>query len=139
MTREYASGLYASLAEADNTAYPRMLLSALSEVLGALVSALGGDTSNTPKPNQRHDPSITLAAGDSTHWRMLVVGEKPGDLPERNYLMLNLNAPCALADTLWLKPGKVMRDTTLTNANSKAIIDFAVTAGLQHMHLNWKR
>lgn len=135
---EYASGLYASLAEADNTAYPRMLLSALSEVPGALVSALGGDTSNTTKPNHRHDPSITLAAGDSTPWRMLVVGEKPGDLLERNYLMLNLNPPCALADTSWIKPGKVMRDTTLTTANSKAIIDFAATAGLQYTHLDWK-
>lgn len=31
-----------------------------------------------------------------------------------------------------------MRDTTLTTANSKAIIDFAATAGLQYVHLDWK-
>lgn len=138
LTLEYASGLYASLAEAANTAYPRMLLSPLPGAAGALVSALGGRTSNTERPNQRHDPTVRLSAGQATPWRMFVVGAKPADLLERNYLMLNLNPPVALADTSWIKPGKVMRDTTLTTANSKAIIDFAATAGLQYTHLDWK-
>ena len=138
LTLEYANGLFAALAEAANTNYPRMLLSPLSDVPGALVSALGGDTSNTPKPNQRHDPNAKLAAGDSTPWRIFVVGQKPGDLLERNYLMLNLNQPLALKDTSWIKPGKVMRDTTSTTANSKAIIDFAATAGLKYVAIDWK-
>ncbi|MBN1361100.1 MAG: glycoside hydrolase family 97 catalytic domain-containing protein [Sedimentisphaerales bacterium] len=136
LTLEYSSGLYASLAEAANFAYPRMLLSPLPGVPGALVSALGGRTSNTERPNQRHDPSVTLSAGDVTPWRMFVVGRKPGDLLERNYLMLNLNPPCALEDTSWIKPGKVMRDTTRTTENSKAIIDFAQTGGLQYVHID---
>jgi alpha-glucosidase len=138
LTVEYASGIFASLAEAANQNYPRLLLSGLPGVPGALVSALGGDTSNTPRPNQRHDPTAKLKAGDSTPWRMLIVGEKPGDLLERNYLMLNLNQPLALKDASWIKPGKVMRDTTLTTSNSKAIIDFAEKAGLQYVHLDWK-
>lgn len=138
LTLEYAHGLWASLAEAANFSYPRMLLSPLEGVPGSLVSALGGNTSNTPVPNQRHDSTITLQAGQSTPWRMLVVGKRPGDLLERNYLMLNLNPPCALSDASWIQPGKVMRDTTLTTANSKAIIDFAATGGLQYVHLDWK-
>src|SRR5439155_5830318 len=40
LTLEYASGLFASLAEAANLHYPRMLLSGLPNVPGALVSAL---------------------------------------------------------------------------------------------------
>ena len=52
--------------------------------------------------------------------------------------MLNLNPPSALKDTSWIKPGKVMRDTTLTTENSKAIIDFAEKAGLQYVSLDWK-
>ncbi len=52
--------------------------------------------------------------------------------------MLNLCPPVELKDTSWIKPGKVMRDTTLTTANSKAIIDFAEKAGLQYVHLDWK-
>jgi alpha-glucosidase len=138
LTLVYADGRFASLAEADNEHYPRMLLSPLPDVPGALVSALGGKTSNTASPNQRHDPNATLSAGDSTPWRMFVVGEKPGDLLERNYLMLNLNPPLAISDTSWIKPGKVMRDTTLTTENSQAIIDFAEKAGLRYVQLDWK-
>lgn len=140
LTLEFASGTFAALAEAANQHYPRMLLSGLPGVPGALVTALGGTTSNlaTHEFAQRHDPSVTLAAGESSPWRMFVVGRTPGELLERNYLMLNLNPPCALGDTSWIKPGKVMRDTTLTTANSKAIIDFAATAGLSYTHLDWK-
>ncbi len=138
LTLQYESGAYASLAEAADFDYPRMLLSPLHGVPGALVSALGGNTSNTENPNQRHDPSFTLSAGESTPWRVLVVGDRPGDLLERNYLLLNLSPPCALDDVSWIKPGKVMRDTTLTTAGAKAIIDFAATAGLDYVHLDWR-
>jgi len=138
LTLEYASGLFACLGEADNENYPRMLLSVLDGASNTLVSALGGTTSNLARNPSPGDPAATLRAGDSTPWRMFVVGEKPGDLLERNYLMLNLNPPLALKDVSWIKPGKVMRDTTLTTTNSKAIIDFAAKAGLQYVHLDWK-
>lgn len=137
LTLEYASGLFACLCEADNENYPRMLLSVLDGASNTLVSALGGTTSNTARDPSTGDPTATLHAGDSTPWRMFVVGERPGDLLERNYLMLDLNPPLALKNVSWIKSGKVMRDTTLTTANSKAIIDFAAQAGLQYVHLDW--
>jgi alpha-glucosidase len=115
-----------------------MMLSPLPEIPGTLITALGGTTSNTTKPNQRHDSTVRLSSGESTPWRMFVLGERPGDLLERNYLMLNLNPPVAIEDTSWIKPGKVMRDTTLTTKNSVAIIDFAATAGLKYIHLDWQ-
>ncbi len=140
VTVELPGGLYASLAEAANQRFPRMLLSPLPGVSGALVSALGGATSNTVTKEfaQRHNPTAKLAAGEATPWRMLVVGQRPGELLERNYLMLNLNPPSVVKDVAWIKPGKAMRDTTLTTENSKAIIDFAATAGLSYVHLDWK-
>jgi alpha-glucosidase len=136
LTLEYASGLFACLCEADNENYPRMLLSVLSGASNTLVSALGGTTSNTANNPAPGDSSATLRAGDSTPWRLFVVGEKPGDLLERNYVMLDLNPPLALNDVSWIKPGNVMRDTTLTTSNSKAIIDFAATAGLRYVLLD---
>lgn len=136
LTLEYADGRYAALAEAACTDYPRMLISPLADVPGALVSALGGQTANTEAFRQRHDPNITLKAGQHSPWRVFVVGQKPGDLLERNYLLLNLNPPSQIADTSWIRPGKAMRDTTLTTENSKAIIDFAATAGLSYVHLD---
>ena len=41
-----------------------------------------------------------------TPWRTIIIGDRPGDLIESN-LILNLNEPCALKDTSWIKPGKL--------------------------------
>jgi alpha-glucosidase len=139
LTLVLASGLFASLTEADNQDYPRMLLSPLPGISDALVSALGGTSSNTngDRSGRGNDPTATLRPGDSTPWRVFVLGQTPGDLLERNYLILDLNPPCVIRDTSWIKPGKVMRDMTLTTANARAIIDFAGKAGLQHVELDW--
>jgi alpha-glucosidase len=135
LTLEYAAGFFAGLCEADNENYPRMLLSPLPGAPDTLVSALGETTANTPErlDRMRNDPTARLHGGDATPWRVFIVGQKPGDLLERNYLLLNLNPPCALADTSWIKPGKAMRDTMLATTNAKAIIDFAATAGLRYV------
>ncbi len=141
LTLEFASGLFGSLLEADNQRYPRLLLAPLPNVPGALYSALGGTTANTAPGSLLDDgrnARAVLSPGDSTPWRVLLVGEKPGDLLEHNYLVLDLCPPLALADTSWIKPGKAMRDTTLTTTNSKAIIDFAAKAGLSYVSLDWK-
>ena len=138
LTLEYASGILAGLCEADNENYPRMLLSPEPGTPGTLVSALGGTTSNTARQREpvTNDPTALLHGGDSTPWRLFIVGQKPGDLLERNYVMLDLNPPCALVDTSWIKPGKAWRDTTLTMTNSKAIIDLAATAEVQYLLLD---
>ncbi|QDT00972.1 glycoside hydrolase family 97 protein [Adhaeretor mobilis] len=128
-------GGYAAICEAGNIDYPRMMLSPLEGVDGALVSALGGRTTNTESEHQRHDPTVSMQPGDATPWRLLLVGDTPGKLLENNYLLLNLSPPCRLEDTSWIKPGKVMR-SELTTASGKAVIDFAKTAGLSYVHFD---
>lgn len=139
LTVKYTYGLFASLCEADNEHYPRMLLSPLPGIPGSIISALGGTTSNTTlaRDMMREDPTAILHGGDSTPWRVFVVGQKQGDLLERNYIVLDLCPSCALQDTSWIKPGKVMRDMTLTTSNSEAIVDFAAVANLQYVELDW--
>lgn len=139
LTLEYASGLFSCLCEAENENYPRMLLSPSPDSTNTLVSALGGTTSNTTNMRDAmpNDPNALLLAGQSTPWRLFVVGQKPGDLLERDYLSLDLNRSSVLKDVSWIEPGKVMRDTTLTTSNSEAIIDFATTAGLKYIELDW--
>lgn len=61
----------------------------------------------------------------TTPWRVVMLGSSPGELLENNDIFLNLNAKCAIDDTSWIKPGKVLRDMTLTNAGARACIDFA--------------
>lgn len=38
----------------------------------------------------------------TTAWRAITLAEKPGGLIEQNYLILNLNDSCRLADTSWI-------------------------------------
>jgi alpha-glucosidase len=114
---------FASLTEAGAENYPRTLLSPLAGVKDALFTDLGGPAS--------------IGVGQSTPWRLLIIGDKPGDLLERNYLVLNLNAPTALADTSWIKPGKAMRDVTLSTTNARAIVDFASKHNLQYVGFDW--
>ena len=66
-------------------------------------------------------------------WRVVMAADRPGRLLEHNYLFLNLNDPCKIKDTSWVKPGKVIREATLTTAGGKACVDFAVERGLQYV------
>jgi len=47
-------------------------------------------------------------------------------LLENNHLILNLNEPCRIANTNWIKPGKVIREVTLSTDGGKAWADEAV-------------
>jgi alpha-glucosidase len=138
LTLQLPTGTFAAIGEADNQRYPRTLLSPLPGSPDTLVTALGGSSSNTDsaKFSQRNSSAITLAPGASTPWRFILVADKPGDLLEHDYLLLNLCPPpdpAIFADTSWIKPGKVMRDAALTTQNSKAVIDFASTGGFQYL------
>ncbi|NOX53446.1 MAG: glycoside hydrolase family 97 protein, partial [Planctomycetes bacterium] len=66
----------------------------------------------------------------TTPWRVILLADNPCQLIERNYLILNLNDPCRLSDTSWIRPGKVIREVTLSTKGGKACVDFAVKMGL---------
>lgn len=66
-------------------------------------------------------------------WRFMIVGDSYKDLLSKNYLVLNLNKPSVLANSTWIKPGKVIRDPTLTTKGALATIDFAAKTNLQYI------
>lgn len=72
----------------------------------------------------------------STPWRVIMVAETAGELIENNDIILNLNAPNQIENLAWIKPGKVIRDMTLTQENALACIDFAAERNLQYVHLD---
>ena len=72
----------------------------------------------------------------ATPWRVIMCADKPGEIIEHNDLLLNLNDPCKLQDTSWIRPGKVMRETTLTTKAAKEMVDFAVKHNLQYIHFD---
>lgn len=119
LTVELANGLVASVGEAGLVDYARMRLRPAKGRAGALKSALAGHVTG----------KLPLA----TPWRVVMVGERPGDLIENNHIFLNLNPPCAIEDPSWIRPGKVIREVTLSTAGGKACVDFAVEHNLQYV------
>ena len=57
---------------------------------------------------------------------MHLIGKRPGDLLEKNYLLLNLNEPNQIADTHWIRPGKVISESNAYHHGAFNSIDFAV-------------
>ena len=70
-----------------------------------------------------------------TPWRTVIVSDDAREMLASN-LILNLNDPCKYEDTSWIKPGKVMREVTLTTEGGKALVDFAVKRNLQYIHFD---
>ena len=117
---QVADDLFIAVAEAKLVDYARMKFVPLAA--NAIVSDLSGPVSN----------ALPL----TTPWRVIMAASTPGRLLENNFLILNLNDPCALADTSWIKPGKVIREVTLTTVGGKACVDFAARRGLQYVEFD---
>ena len=92
---------------------------------------------------------VTLPS--STSWRVLLLGDRPGALIESNVLT-NLNPPCKIKDTSWIKPGLAMWDWrswggaskdgfkyNLDMASWRLQIDFASKNNVKYLVLdaNW--
>lgn len=72
----------------------------------------------------------------TTPWRVVMAGDTAGEVLENNHLILNLNAPSAIKDTSWIRPGKVIRDVSLSTEGGKACVDFSVKHGLQYIEFD---
>lgn len=124
LTCELPNGLYVALTEARMVDYSRAKFKVNSNQPGTLVTSLW-----TP---------VDAITPFSTPWRVIMVAEKPGQLLENNFILLNLNEPSKIANADWIKPGKIIREMEETDKNSKACIDFAAANGLQYLLYDWK-
>lgn len=119
---QLAAGRYACLAEASLVDYSRTKFSLDSHKANTIRCAMSGEA----------DFSTPFA----TPWRVIMAAEHPGELLANNDLMLNLNLPCGIKNTSWIKPGKVIREVTLTTTGAKACIDFAASHNLQYIEFD---
>ena len=70
-------------------------------------------------------------------WRFIMVGEKAIDLINNKQMVLNLNAPCQIADAKeWIRPGKAFRVCRLDKKILYEGVDFCVDRGLQYIELD---
>ncbi|MCF7975508.1 MAG: glycoside hydrolase family 97 protein [Phycisphaerae bacterium] len=114
--------LYVAIAEAGLVDYARMKLRLSPERPLTVVSQLSSDVEAT----------LPL----TTPWRVIMIAQSPGELLENNGILLTLNQPCAIEDTEWIKPGKVIREVTLTTQGGKTCVDFAKAHNLQYVEFD---
>ena len=122
LTLELPNGLYACLAEAEMTNYSRTKFRLNPDKENSIQSSIYGDVDEIAP---FHSP-----------WRVIMVAEKVGDLLANNDLILNLNPPCAIKNTSWIKPGKVMREGTLSTSGAKKLVDFAAARNIKYIHFD---
>ena len=119
---ELATNLYVALGEAGLVDYSRMKFAPLPGKPFSLVSWLDGPVTN----------SLPL----TTPWRFVMAAGTPGGLLENDFLVLNLNDPAVLTNAAWIKPGKVIRETTLKTVSGKACVDFAARHHLSYIEFD---
>ena len=113
---------YIAIAEGSLVDYARMKLGRSEKRPFSVVSEL----------SSKVEASLPL----KTPWRLMMIASSPGQLLESNDILLNLNEPNAIKDTSWIKPGKVIREISLTTKGGKALVDFAVEHQLQYVHFD---
>jgi alpha-glucosidase len=79
---------------------------------------------------------VTESSPFTTPWRVIMVAERAGKLIEHNDIFLNLNPPCEIPTTDWIRPGKVMREVTLSTAGGKACVDFCAEHNIQYVEFD---
>ena len=119
---ELADGRYACLAEAALVNYCRTKFS------------LDPQKANTIRCVMYDE--VNLSTPFATPWRVVMAAQTPAQLLANNDLILNLNLPCEIDNTSWIKPGKVIREVTLTTIGAKACIDFAASHKLQYIEFD---
>jgi len=116
-----AGNIFLALGEAKLIDFSRMKL-------------LAGDRDNSLVAALHDAPTVELPY--TTPWRTIMIGRSPGELLENNSFYENLNDPCAIEDVSWIKPGKVIREVTLTTQGGLACVDFAAKNGLQYVEFD---
>lgn len=124
LTLKLPNGLFVSLAESAMIDYARTKFKLSGEKANTLVTSM--------------DDKVDAISYFGTPWRTIIIGETAGQLIERNFLMLNLNEPNKIKKTDWIKPGKIMREMTLTTEGAFEAIDFAAKHHLQYILFDWK-
>lgn len=124
LTLQLENGLYTCLAEAGMVDYVKMNFELSKTKKNTIKTALYEAVDKVPY--------------FSTPWRVVMVGETAGKLIENNDLLLNLNEPSRIKNTSWIKPGKIVRDLSLSEKGAKEWIDFAARHNLQYLLFDWK-
>ena len=97
-------------------------------------------------PIDGHGSAVDANLPHDTAWRVILLGDTPGELVESN-VFTDLNPASRVADTSWIQPGKASWDwwdgdlgadgkSAYTTANMEYYVDFAAQSGFPYMMLD---
>lgn len=130
---------YLAITEAAIDNYPGFYIGTATDSEGALLT-----TKLSPLPGEKED-GVKARFSDSlvTPWRVIMLAHTPGKLIESE-IVQNLNAPCALKETAWIKPGMSAWDhwwsgeVKVDMPTIRQYIDFASAQGWPYMLVDWQ-
>lgn len=122
LTIQVDENTFVAIAEANLVDYARTNLRASSTHPHGAVTQIGS-------PVKAEGPL-------TTPWRVVSLAKSAGELLEQNDILMNLSDPCRIEDTDWIRPGKVLREITLTTAGGMASIDFASRHNFQFVEFD---
>lgn len=124
LSLELENGIKISLLEANLSDFPRTKFKLSPEKPNTVITSMYG--------------GADLVSPFYTPWRGIMVAEEWKDLVQNNDFIQNLCDPSQLGDNTWIKPGKIIRELTLTTEGAIACIDFAAQHNLQYILFDWK-
>lgn len=144
LVMEMGEGLIIALAEAGLVDYarisfdraPGLPLGIRSSLDGRLADVVQNTITGALESERSESAKVTKSLPFQSPWRVVMIAETPGKLLEQNYLLQNLNDPSAIEDDTWIKPGKVLRETTLTTQGGLAAVDFVAAHNMQYVHFD---
>ena len=124
LTVELPNGLWVALTDADVDDW-------------CLTKFVASPTKQNTLTSVMYSP-VDIVTYYATPWKIIMAADKPGELLEHNDIIQNLNPPCEITDTDWIRPGKIMRETTITTEGAIATIDFCAAHHIPYMLFDWQ-
>lgn len=125
LTIELPNGTWAALTDADVDDW-------------CLTKYQSSDNKKNTLTSVMYSP-VDIVTYYATPWKVIMAADKPGELLEHNDIIQNLNPPCEIADAAaWVKPGKIMRETTISTEGAIATIDFCAAHNIPYMLFDWQ-
>jgi len=119
------AGRFISLTDADRSDFSQVSWERHKELPHTVVGTL-------------HSPAVgTLPF--ATSWEVILFGETAGHLYEHRHLLENLNLPCAIVDTAWIRPGEAIcqvRNTRMVTEELKLLADFASSHNIEYLEID---
>lgn len=125
VTVDVGGGNFVSLTDADRANFPMVLWNSKKGTPNTIEGRLSSPASG--------------ALPFQTSWEVIIIGETLAKLYVNRFIVDNLNPPCAIADTSWIKPGPAIcqiRNSRMVTAELKKLLDFASAHKIPYMEID---